>query len=349
MADTLSFYYFSGTGNSKHVAKWFTDVALDRGMVVETIDISNVDRKKIVPPPSGSLVGFCSPTHGFNYPPVMLWFLFRFPRARNNAAVLMNTRAGFKIGRIYMPGLSGMVFILAWLVLWLKGYKIRGTRSVDLPTNWISIHPAMRKKDVGSLFLRCEKITRTFANKIIDGKRCYYSLRELPIDLLIAPVAVLYDIIGRFIFAKSFYASNSCTNCGLCIRQCPVQAIRLVDNRPFWSYRCESCMRCMNACPERAVETAHGYLIGVLVLLNVFAQTLFYNWLVNQTVMTWAGDGVLGSLLSFLLETGIVFLSLIVSYWLFHFLRKIRLIEWINNYTSLTFYNFWGRYKSGLK
>ncbi|MBN1144768.1 MAG: 4Fe-4S dicluster domain-containing protein [Bacteroidales bacterium] len=338
-------YYFSGTGNARQVARWISEVAVKKKLSAYTLDISTIDRKNISKPSPGTLLCFCSPTHGFNYPPVMMKLIFRFPKANGSKVLLINTRAGMKVFGLFLPGLSGIALLLSAVVLMLKGYKIAGMRSVDLPSNWISLHPAVRPKAIESMFEKWKIITDDFAGNIVGGGKDYKALRTLPLDILLLPVALLYYVIGRFVFAKSFYASLDCNNCGLCIKECPVNAISLVDNRPFWSYRCESCMHCMNACPKSAIETAHGYVIGMLILLNTIAQTYLYVWLLDHHVMWFSASAKFGSLLRFVLETLIVFFSLVISYRILHFLRRFKAIDLLINYTSLTTYKFWGRYK----
>jgi ferredoxin len=340
----LIIYYFSGTGNAKHVSTWVSEVAQIKQIPTQLIDISKINRKHIPTPPAEALIGFCSPTHGFNYPPVMMHFIFRFPKSSRNKVFLMNTRAGMKLYKWFIPGLSGVALILSALVILLKGYKIVGMRSIDLPSNWISLHPGLRKKDIESLFIRCKKATCYFADRILEGKKNFRALYELPIDLALAPIAFFYYFFGRFMFAKSFYASRLCNNCGICIKQCPVNAIRLVDNRPFWSYRCESCMHCMNSCPQTAIETAHGFIVGVMIFANTIVQSFVYIWLLNHNISWFSASAKYGSGYRFIFETLIAFFALIVSYWLVHYLRKIKVVEMLIKYTSLTIYKFWGRY-----
>jgi ferredoxin len=341
----LIIYYFSGTGNSKHVSTWFSEVAKEKQVPIQLINISEIDRKHISIPSGETLIGFCSPTHGFNYPPVMMHFIFRFPKANRNQVILMNTRAGVKIYKLIVPGLSGAALILSAIVLLLKGYNIVGMRSIDLPSNWISLHPGLRKNAIESLFKKFKEVTYNFANQILEGKKVYRALYSLPVDIAIAPIAFFYYFFGRFIFAKSFYASRKCDNCGLCIRQCPVKAIRLVDNRPFWSYRCESCMHCMNSCPVTAIETAHGFIIGVFILFNTILQSFVYIGLLNNNIEWFSESAKYGLLSRFVFETIIAFFALIISYWLVHYLRRFKIVDLLIKYTSLTVFKFWGRYK----
>lgn len=341
----LIIYYFSGTGNAKQVTKWVAKVAIEKQIPVELIDISKIDRKNITKPSVDALIGFCSPTHGFNFPPVMLHFIFRFPKATNNKVFILNTRAGMKISKIFLPGLSGATQFLSAIVLFIKGYRIVGMRPIDLPSNWISLHPNLQKKVIESIFEKCKIETNRFANKILEGRKDHRALMDLPIDILIAPFSIAYYCIGRFFFAKSFYASAACDNCELCIKQCPVKAISLIDNRPFWSYKCESCIHCISICPRRAIETAHGYIIGLLILLNTTMQSVVYIWFLNHNIHWFAIENKYSFFLRLIFSTLLVFPALIISYRVVHYLRRIKIIDMLVTYTSLTKFKFWGRYK----
>jgi ferredoxin len=343
----ITLYYFSGTGNSRSVAKWLADEVMKNDKEVEIKNVADVKHTKIVAEDQ-EILGFISPTHGFNYPPIMISFLLGLPRARNNTAFVMNTRAGLKLGKVFIPGLSGIALLLAALILLLKGYKVVGMRPVDLPSNWISIHPGLNKPTVGKLFEKRKKEVIKFAQRIVSGKKDYRAFWDIIQDLLIAPISVLYYFVGRFVFAKSFYASRKCNNCKACIEQCPVGAIKMIDNRPFWKHSCESCMQCMNNCPHKAIETAHGYLIGMMYLIN--SVVLFYLYLLLDINL------YISSLPEFLQKfsgdvlNAVIFLTLLfLSYRIFHYLLKFSFFEKIVLYTSLTKLPFWNRYRAPKK
>ena len=128
----MRIYWFSGTGNAESVASWILEEAAGRGIPATLVRIAALKSRKNLARPAEELIGFCGPTHGFNFPPILLHFIFRFPRGRNQQVILVNTRAGMKMGRVFTPGLSGMALYLSALVLLLKGYRIQGMRSIDL-------------------------------------------------------------------------------------------------------------------------------------------------------------------------------------------------------------------------
>lgn len=340
----LRMFYFSGTGNARNVAGWIVAAFQARGHAAEAIDLAKLEPADVHIDPDDE-VGLASPTHGFNFPPITLAFLFALPRARNaNRAFVVNTRAGVRFFGVCLPGLSGAAQLLAALVLLLKGYRVVGMRPIDLPSNWISLHPGLREDNIRAIYARCESKTRAFADRMLDGRRDLRALWDLPQDLVLTPISLGYYLVGRFWFAKSFVASRACDACGACVKQCPVHAVTLVRGRPFWSYRCESCMRCMNICPKRAIETAHGFAIGVPLLLSVAMTAWVYPKL--RTLAPWlSNESALVGVARNVLEAGLMLATLIVCYRVLHRLMRLRVVERLTVLTSLTHYRFWRRYK----
>jgi ferredoxin len=338
----LMVYYFSGTGNSENVAHWLAEIAHEKGMEASLNNIAKIDRLSISAPEPEALVVFISPIHGFNYPPVMLNFILRFPK-RQNHVLLLNTRAGMLIGKWNVPGLTGIAFYFSALILKLKGYSIKSMFPVDLPSNWISVHPGLNQRTVKYLHERNREKVYRFARKVLDGGTDFRGVQEIIQDTLISPISLGYYFIGRFFFAKTYYASADCDNCGLCIKSCPVKAIKTVDNRPFWTFNCESCMRCMSNCPKKAIETAHGSIVLITVISSLVFSGLFYHYF-----KLWFFD-IEHTLLGFILESALFLGVLAVWYRLLHYAMRLRFVERLVVYTSLTKYKFWGRRYRALK
>lgn len=337
---SLIVYYFSGTGNARNVAAWLCEAATKKHMPGRMVNIADVDRRHVETPDPDALVAFVSPVHGFNYPPIMVHFLYHFPRGGNDV-LLLNTRAGMKIGSVVTPGLSGVTFYLASLLLMVKGYAIKAHYPVNLPSNWMSLHPALNKRTVDFLYAKYRPKVDATASRALEGGRNFKGLIEIVQDVAIAPVALGYYLVGRFFFAKSFYASRACDDCGVCIKGCPVQAIREVDGRPFWTFSCESCMKCMTMCPKKAIETGHGFIGVQLVLFYTVLAGLLYALVpegLGKRHDTLAG---------FIAETLLLLGSLGILYAGMHRLLRIPAVERLMVYTSLTSYRFWGgRYRA---
>lgn len=338
---SLTIFYFSGTGNSANVAKWMASVATEMNIESSVFNIAAIERNTDIKVPADSVILFVSPVHGFNYPPVMLHFIARFPKGKNKV-LLMDTRAGMLIGNFNLPGLSGASFYLSSLLLKLKGYSIAGIKSVDLPSNWMSLHPTLSQRAVLELHKRQKAKVVDFGRKVLSGKKSFIPFMEFVFDLIIFPITIGYYFIGRFLFAKTFYASGDCNNCDVCIKNCPVKAIVKVDNRPYWTFKCESCMRCMSNCPKRSIETAHGFIISYFILASAITGLFFYYF--NSLFLV-----IPEGFIHFVLETAIFLLFLNLFYLLMHYLMRFKAFERIMVYTSLTKYKFWGKRYKALK
>jgi len=292
---------------------------------------------------SDELIVIISSIHGFNYPRITLKFIEHFPKGNNNI-VLMNTRAGMRIGKFMITGWTGGAFFFSSWMLRRKGYQIVGQIPFDMPSNWISLHPALTDK--ASKFIHEKNYERVekHAEIIFSGKPDFFAYREskfdLIIDILILPVTVLYYYIGRFFFAKTFYATQACDHCGICERECPVNAIKNSKNLPFWTLKCESCMRCMNICPKRAIENNLWFLSVLTYVFFVLFPHVFFCFVEKNHLSTGIG---------FLFSNIIFFALFFLFYRAQYFFLKNKFIGKLIALTSLTYYKFWGRYYSNKK
>jgi Pyruvate/2-oxoacid:ferredoxin oxidoreductase delta subunit len=180
----------------------------------------------------------------------------------------------------------------------------------------------------------------------LNGGRKYKAWLSLPFDLAMVPIAIGYYFFGRFFLAKTLIATNACDNCGLCVNQCPVSAIKESIRKPFWTYKCESCMRCINNCPRRAIETAHGFAGLILVLIYAlifpFLMVVLNRYdILDKTVTYFIPDLVFS-----IVKTLLFLLIFFLSYRLLHFAMKNKMINRVIAYSSLSKFRFWRRYKA---
>lgn len=335
MIKDLEIFYFTGTGNARKIAMWFGECAENNNISYKLHDISKIDPNHITVK-SNSLIIIISPIHGFNYPKITIDFIRHLPKETNDV-ILMNTRAGGRIGKLVTPGLTGIAFMLASIILRAKGYKIKGEIPFDMPSNWISIHPSYREKTVKYLHRVNYNKVKNHADKIFSGMKDFAASKDIVQDLLIAPISFLYYLIGRYAFAKSFYASYKCDNCNLCVKECPVNAIKLTNNRPYWTLKCESCMKCMNNCPKKAIETSHGLIAALVILMLILSSLIPFQNL---------GDSSLAYWIQFIIKNILFFSLLVFLYRIQQIFLNYKFTARIISYLSLTHYKFWGRYKS---
>jgi len=339
----LTVFYLSGTGNALTATEVIREEALSSNISTEVQSIDRLRKPDLTAIEKSDIIGLCYPTHGFSLPWHMFRFILSFPRTITRKDVfLLNTRAGSKLFALFLPGISGIAQWLPLFILWLKGYKIRGLLPLDMPSNWISIHPGYTTKAINSITSRCKKITKIFASRLLSGKPSYRPMAfiMIPLDVFLIPISIGYMLVGRFFMAKTFIATYKCTNCDICIKNCPVGAIEKKFNRPYWTIHCESCMRCMNICPERAIDTAHGY---VTLLVFAFLYIPFFS-LSSQFIMSFLETGIdfIDGLFDMTIFTILSIPFLIISYYLVIFLQKFKVTSIIFRFTSLTTY--WKHY-----
>ncbi len=353
-----TFVYLSGTGNSYRVARWMGECVAEAGGSATLVPLARAGEDALSPPrdpddppASGAddgLFGLVCPTHGFTAPWAMIAFALRLPRGRGRRAVAVATRAGVRWGWFEIFGIAASnAFLLAFL-LFLKGYRIPGVLSVNMPSNWLSLHWGLHPRNARRCIDTSRPKVRTFMSRILSGRRAWLSannLLEFAWMLLLWPITLAYLLVGRRWLAKLFFANTNCVGCGLCARTCPVGAIRMTGGeggkkpRPYWLFSCESCMRCMAFCPSKAVEAGQSW--GALTYFLVTVPTTAF--LLPLALSTVPGLEVLGrDNLSTLLATAFVLPALLVFYWIFHQALRVPLINRLFAWTTLT--HWWRHY-----
>ncbi len=317
-------------------------VSAGKGVETDIVSIDRLKNPKTSYINSSELIGLCYPTHGFSLPWHMLRFILAMPTVKGKHVFLLNTRAGSMLFGLHLPGISGIAQWLPMLILWVKGYKIRGLLPLDMPSNWISIHPGFPTRVVNKITQRCMYLCERFTEKILSGKTFYRPMAFIfiPLDLFLIPVSLGYLLIGRFFMAKTFIADYKCTNCRICIQNCPVEAIKVKFGHPYWTIHCESCMRCINLCPERAVQTAHGY---VALVVFGFMYIHFFNMFSTYFMQYIQTDlSIIDGLMEMTVFTVLAIPFMFISYYFVAWLQKFKFLSAVFRMTSFTFY--WKHY-----
>ena len=47
--------------------------------------------------------------------------------------------------------------------------------------------------------------------------------------------------------------NDKCTGCGVCVDTCPVQAIKIENQKAIIGEECVECTICINQCPNKAI------------------------------------------------------------------------------------------------
>lgn len=336
----LKIKYMSGTGNSYRAAIWMKEAAKEKGINSELEQITNHHEKTEAGKMLKALLGFVFPTYGFTAPWRVIWHVLTLPWGKGQYAFVVATKGALMIDSVPFRGFEGSAAYLIALLLLLRGYRIQGVMGLDMPANMINIHNGLSVADSRIIIDQARDKEVAFIDRILDGRKVFWGIPDLLLGLAVFPLSLIYMVFIRFFLPKLFFASDNCSGCGLCSKSCPQKAIKMVGHkksRPYWKFTCECCMRCMGYCPNRAIESSHLFAAVLILLLAIPIPSRIYNTLSNlfEIPMNYSITYMIINYLCYLLIISI-------AYYLFFNLVKIRWINKLFSYLTLT--HFYRRY-----
>ena len=210
--------YFSGTGNSKYVAKRIAD-ALGDALVnlndrIKASDTSSVE--------TGERLIIVTPTYAWRIPRVVRDWL-RKTELRGAKQVWFVMTCGSEIGNAdkYNRELCAE-----------KGLSCMGTAQIVMPENYIAMFSAPQADEARQIVAQAEpRIDRAIA--AIQANQLFAPTRNNLYDRLMSgPVnPVFYKC---FVKADAFTVSDACIGCGQCAKRCPMNNVTLKDGKPSW-------------------------------------------------------------------------------------------------------------------
>ena len=230
--------YFSGTGNSKYVAKRIAD-ALGDALVNLNDRIKSGDTS---PVETGERVIIVTPTYAWRIPRVVRdWLRKTELRGAKRSWFVMT--CGSEIGNAdkYNRELCAE-----------KAISCMGTAQIIMPENYIAMFNAPRKEQARSIVEQAEPALQKVLAQLKAGQEFPPPRENLYDRLMSGPVnPVFYRF---FVKADAFRATDVCIGCGKCVGLCPLNNIRLENGKPVWGKNCTHCMACICYCPKEAIE-----------------------------------------------------------------------------------------------
>ena len=230
--------YFSGTGNSRYIAKRIADRLHD-----DLLNANECIRKNNTHAIGAqSRLIIVAPTYAWRIPRILRdWILnTEFPSAVPTWFVM---NCGSEIGNAakYNRRLCDQ-----------KGFIYMGTAQIVMPENYIALfktpEPDEARHIVSAADLSIAKALDAIAeSRAFPAPRCnlYDRLMSGPVNALFYPL---------FVNARAFRADERCIGCGKCASLCPLNNIVLKNGKPVWGEKCTHCMACIAYCPARAIE-----------------------------------------------------------------------------------------------
>lgn len=232
--------YFSATGNTEYIAqelaKRLDDECINLLDRVKKQDYSvlHSDKPYII----------CAPVYVCEMPRFMSKYLKKQTFTGNKDVYFIFTSGGY-------CGISGL---LAKSIFRKKKMNYRGHAEFKMPSNYVAndTYSMSSTKEIENRIMKShEKITSVVAD-ITAGKQLtgrHICLFETIITVPFNPVWCKLKLR-----AKDFYSTDKCIGCGNCVKLCPLNNIKLENQKPIWNKNCTHCMACIGNCPTRAIE-----------------------------------------------------------------------------------------------
>lgn len=239
-------FYFSGAGNSRHVAERLSAAT---GETLLPIDRCLREGKLHASLAQGESLGFVFPTHFWGLPAIVHEFIRRFSVTRaeeGNVPVYVYGVATY--GTSVGAALSQLKRALA-----ARGLRLTARFALRMVDTWT---PLFDLTDTAKNLRRTRKAEAAL-NRIAADVCARKSGPFLPTALPVWLGCLQYAGYGGRRRTRHFHViAERCTACHLCMRECPVQAIGCDEaGRPVWhKEQCTLCLRCLHRCPAFAIQ-----------------------------------------------------------------------------------------------
>lgn len=272
MSDSI-IYYYSGTGNSLHVARELKQ----RLPGTEIVPIISVLKEGITVQ-GAEQVGLVFPIYVSAIPKPVRAFIDKINSSSIQYFFTVTTNCGF----------PGKVDYLVYRLLKSKGFKLDYYASLKMISNSATgLMPAImvNKKwadlidadKVAKMELELQKELELVAEDV--AKRVKNSGPDCQPNLASRALLAITEKLSPLDKAKaiSFFVDHDCNGCGTCEKVCPSEKIKLADGKPGWSEKtqCYFCYACFNFCPQQAILVkSYKYKTGRYKHPNVSAADI---------------------------------------------------------------------------
>jgi ferredoxin/flavodoxin len=247
-------YYFSGTGNSLHVAQELQKRLAGARLIPI---MSFVGRESVTA--SGNTVGFVFPHYASSLPKVICAFIEKLDPGSARYLFAIATRGGTKT----------WAFAEIDQVLKEKGRRLDSHFAITMPGGNDALVKSYAERITeervqrleSEMLIRLDAIQRTIVDREVSREEDRGHVAPPPflvpfVPLLDALAPHLIRLGRRVESSFEFYCDETCTGCGVCERVCLAARVQMVDDRPVWSdsVRCYGCFACLSFCPKESIQ-----------------------------------------------------------------------------------------------
>lgn len=230
--------YFTGTGNSRHIAERISEKLNESLLSInDMIKFNNTQPLKV-----GRRLVFVTPTYAWRIPEIVDEWIRKveFIGVKNVWFVM---DCGGEIGNAAKYNIA---------LCKDKGFNYMGTTQIVMPENYIAMFSVPNEEKAKQIVAKAEPLIDCVADLISDNREFATPRNNLYDKLMSGPVNVIF--YPFCVKANAFSADEKCISCGKCVKLCPLNNITLKNGKPVWDKNCTHCMACISYCPTQAIE-----------------------------------------------------------------------------------------------
>lgn len=228
--------YFSGTGNSKYVAEEFAKrMKIKAYSIEQDLEFDKLFRET-------DTIAVCYPIYGSCVPRIMREFVEKYRSFFETKKLIifctqmMFSGDGARAFARMIPGCDDRVLY---------------AEHFSMPNNICNffVFPMSEKEKIKKPVKALKKLDR------ICGDLQNGIVRKRGWN----PFSVLLGKTQNFAYPKmeeegksSFRTDDTCIGCGLCVKNCPMHNLELMDGKVIQKENCTLCYRCVNLCPKQS-------------------------------------------------------------------------------------------------
>lgn len=234
-------FYFSGTGNSKHIAEQITNA-----LQCQMINISDaIKSRQNTFSTNDSIIGFVFPVYAWNLPKIVKEFIANLKlKISTDVYVFAILTCGDDIGHCHN--------ILAKELSKIN-INLHSAYSIQMPNTYVCLpfFDTDRKETVSNKLNKSTRQIKEIITSILANERKTHVTMG---HLAWIKSYIISPLFNKFLVHDRWFTSNNdCIKCGMCIQKCPLNNI-ILEGSPKWNGDCTGCLACYHSCPRHSIH-----------------------------------------------------------------------------------------------
>ncbi len=242
----IEIYYFSGTGNSLHVAKELQKRIPEIKLIPIIASLDNVITT------NAQTVGFVFPTYLTSVPAPIRKFINQLDLKSSTYTFSIVTRIGtFCTANTFTKKAlekQGKTLDASFMIN-MANNSPTGLRPIA-DKKWIN---KIEKEKIDDLECKVQKKLDLIKDCIINKEKRHKEGVSVFHYYFLEPI--MSSLTKNIKNEIPFYADYNCNGCGICEKVCLSKKVKMVEHKPAWStaVQCYYCYACFNFCPIQSV------------------------------------------------------------------------------------------------